>query len=186
MLGALARNWWLFGIRGIAAIVFGVLAFAWPGQTLTVLVYLFGAYVLIDGASLIAVVLTGDPLARTHKWAVTGIGLIGIIAGIVTFVYPGLTALTLLYIVAFWAIGTGILQLGTAITVRNEMPGMFWMGLGGLLSVVFGILLIAFPGDGLVSLVWLVGLWAVVFGISSLGLANDLRQINKAVKHGLA
>jgi uncharacterized membrane protein HdeD (DUF308 family) len=186
MLGALARNWWLFAIRGIAAIVFGVLAFAWPNSTLTVLVYLFGAYVLIDGASFIAAVLMGDPLAQLHKWAIIGIGLIGIVAGIVTFLYPGLTAMTLLYIVAFWAIGTGILQLASAITLRDQMVGAIWMGVGGLLSVVFGILLIAFPGDGLVSLVWLVGLWAVVFGISSLGLAYDLRQINKAVKHGLA
>ena len=146
------------------------------------LVYLFGAYVLIDGASLIAAVLLGDPLAQLHKWTIIGIGLIGIVAGIVTFLYPGLTAMTLLYIVAFWAIGTGIFQLASAILLRDQMTGAIWMGLGGLLSLVFGILLIAFPGGGLVSLVWLVGLWAVVFGYSSLGLANDLRQLNKAVQ----
>lgn len=186
MLGALARNWWLFAVRGIAAIVFGILAFAWPSSTLTVLVYLFGAYVLIDGASLIASVLMGDPLAQMHKGAIIAIGIIGIVAGIVTFVAPGLTALTLLYIVAFWAIGTGIIQVAAAITLRDEMVGSFWMGLGGVLSTVFGILLVAFPGDGLVSLVWLVGLWAVVFGISSLGLANDLRQINNTVKRAMA
>jgi len=186
MLGALARNWWLFAIRGLAAIIFGVLAFVWPDSTLTVLVYLFGAYVLIDGASLIAAVLMGDPLAQMHKWAITAIGLIGIVAGIVTFVYPGLTALTLLYIVAFWAIGTGILQLASAITLRDAMVGAAWLGLGGVLSIVFGIVLVVFPGAGLLSLVWLVGLWAVVFGISSLGLAYDLRQIDKAVKSAVA
>jgi uncharacterized membrane protein HdeD (DUF308 family) len=186
MFAALARNWWLFAVRGIAAIAFGILAFAMPGATLTALVFLFGAYVLVDGASLIAAVLAGDPLARAHKWSVTAMGLIGIVAGIVTFVAPGITALTLLYIVALWSIGIGAVQLATAITVRDAHVGGFWMGLGGVLSIAFGIILVVFPADGLTSLVWLTGIWAISFGISSLGFANDLRQVNKAVKHAIA
>lgn len=177
MLGFVTRDWWVFAVRGIAALVFGVLAFIWPGATLTALVFLFGAYVLADGVSLLVALARGDALARRHAWAVGIIGVLGIIAGIVTFAWPSLTALSLLYLVAIWAIATGTFQVIAAIALRRELKGEFWMALGGVASLVFGALLLAFPGQGLVSLVWLVGLWAVVFGVSSLGLARRLRRI---------
>jgi uncharacterized membrane protein HdeD (DUF308 family) len=181
MLGLVARDWWVFAIRGIAALVFGVLAFIWPEATLTVLVFLFGAYVLVDGVSLLVALVRGDAVARRHGWAVGIMGVLGIFAGIATFAWPGLTALSLLYLVAFWAIAMGTFQVIAAIALRRELDGEFWMALGGAVSIVFGAVLVVFPGAGLISLVWLVGLWSVVFGVSSLGLAYRLHEIDAAL-----
>jgi len=177
MLGLVARDWWVFAIRGVAAIVFGILAFVWPGTTLTVLVILFGAYVFVDGIALLVALARGDTLARRHAWSVGIMGLLGIVAGVITFVAPGVTALSLLYVVAFWSIAMGTFQVIAAIALRRELDGELWMGLGGVVSIVFGALLVAFPGEGLVSLVWLVGIWSVVFGVSSIGLAYRLHEI---------
>lgn len=179
MLSLIAREWWVFLVRGIAAIAFGVMAFVWPAVTLGVMVIMFGAYVLVDGASLLIALVRGDALARRHAWAVGIIGVLGILAGIATFAWPGLTALSLLYLVAFWAITMGIFQMVAAIALRKEIDGEFWMGLGGLVSVGFGLVLVAFPGAGLLSLVWLVGAWAVVFGASSIGLAFRLHGLDR-------
>jgi uncharacterized membrane protein HdeD (DUF308 family) len=181
MLGLVARDWWVFAIRGIAAIVFGILAFIWPERTLAVLVLLFGAYALVDGVALLVALIRGDPDARSHGWAVAIMGVLGIVAGVVTFMRPDLTAVSLLYLVAFWAIATGVFQVIAAIALRDELHGELWMALGGVASVVFGALLVAFPGDGLITLVWLVGIWAIVFGVSSLGLANKLRGLKEAL-----
>ena len=178
MLGLVTRDWWVFAIRGIAALVFGVLAFIWPERTLTVLVYLFGAYVLVDGIALLAALIRGEPVARRNAWAVAIMGVLGIVIGVVTFVWPGLTALSLLYLVAIWAIAMGAFQVIAAVALRRELDNEFWMALGGVVSIVFGALLVVSPGDGLISLVWLVGLWSVVFGVSSLGLAYRLHEIN--------
>jgi uncharacterized membrane protein HdeD (DUF308 family) len=178
MLGLVARDWWLFAIRGIAAIVFGILAFIWPERTLAVLVFMFGAYVLVDGVALLVALARGDAVARRNAWAVAIIGILGIVAGIATFIWPGLTALSLLYLVAFWAIATGVFQVIAAIALRKELDGEFWMVLGGVASIVFGAVLVAFPGDGLLTLVWLIGIWSIVFGVSSLGLAYRLHGID--------
>ncbi len=186
MLGLVARDWWVFAIRGIAALVFGILAFIWPERTLTVLVFLFGAYVLVDGVSLLVALVRGDALARRNAWAVGIMGVLGLVVGVVTFVWPDVTALSLLYLVAFWAITTGAFQVIAAFALRRELDGEFWMALGGIASIVFGALLAIFPGEGLISLVWLVGIWSVVFGVSSLSLAYRLHGIDatlsKAVK----
>lgn len=178
MLGFIAREWWVFLVRGIAAIVFGLMAIVWPAATLLVLVIMFGAYVLVDGVTLLVALIRGDALARRHAWAVGIMGALGIVAGIVTFAWPDATALTLLYVVAFWAIAMGVFQMIAAIALRREIDGEFWMGLGGLGSVVFGAVLMLFPGAGLLSLAWLVGFWAIAFGASSIGLAFRLRGID--------
>ena len=148
MLSFIAREWWVFLVRGIAAIAFGIAALVWPGPTLYVLVTLFGAYVLVDGVTMLVALIRGDPLARRHAWAVGIMGVLGIVAGIVTFAWPDATALTLLYVIAFWAIAMGVIQMIAAVALRREIDGEFWMGLGGLLSVVFGVYLIVFPGCG--------------------------------------
>ena len=181
MLGLVAREWWVFAIRGIAAIAFGILAFIWPETTLTVLVFLFGGYVLVDGVALLVSLVRGDAVARRHAWAVGIMGVLGIVAGVVTFLWPGLTAMSLLYVVAFWAIAMGLFQVVAAVALRRELDGEFWMAIGGLASIVFGALLVAFPSAGLISLVWLVGMWSVVFGVSSLGLAYRLHAIDAAL-----
>lgn len=184
MLSWYARHWWAFLIRGIAAIIFGILAFPWPEETLQVLVALFGAYAIVDGSALLLALVAGDSLARRNGWATALMGVIGIGAGIATFIWPDITALALLYIVAVWSIATGVVAMGAAVALRNELEGEFWLGLSGLISVIFGTLLIVFPGEGLISLVFLVAIWAISFGVSNLALAYELRGVSGALKGG--
>src|SRR5919198_2394693 len=179
MFDLLTRNWWLFAIRGAAAIAFGVLTFFWPGVTVVVLVALFGAYALIDGVWMLASLVRGEPDARRHAWSVGVIGVLGVAAGVITFLLPGVTALTLVYVVGFWAIAVGVFQILAAIRLRREIEGELWMALGGVLAILFGVYLVIFPGAGLVSLAWLVGAWALLFGISSLVLAWRLRSLKQ-------
>ena len=181
MLRIISRDWWVYAVRGIAAILFGIMAVVWPAPTLAVLVLLFGAYALVDGVALLVALARGDVLARYHKWATALMGVLGIVVSIVTLAWPGITALTLLYLVAFWAIGTGILQIVAAIEFRREIDGEWFLVLGGVISTVFGSVLVAFPGAGLLSLVWLVGFWAELFGFSSLGIAYRLHGIDRVL-----
>jgi uncharacterized membrane protein HdeD (DUF308 family) len=177
VLALLARNWWLIAIRGIAAIVFGVIAFLLPGLTVVVLIALFGAYALIDGISLLASLVRGEPDARRHGWAVGVMGVIGVLAAVVAFLWPGLTALSLVYVVGFWSIAVGVFQLAAAIRLRQEIEGELWLALGGIVAILFGAYIVVFPGAGLLSLIWLVGAWAVLFGIAHLVLAWRLREL---------
>ena len=177
MLQMLAENWWIFAVRGVAAIAFGILAFLWPGPTVIVLALLFGAYALVDGVVLLISLIRGDPVARRNAWSVGIMGVLGVVAGIVSVLVPEITALALLYVVAAWAIILGIMQIIAAIRLRREIEGEVWLGLGGLISVLFGLYLAIFPGPGLLSLAWLVGFWAVVFGVINLVLAFRLRGL---------
>jgi uncharacterized membrane protein HdeD (DUF308 family) len=186
MLSLISRDWWIFALRGVAAILFGIVAFASPGITLATLVLLFGAYAFVDGIALLIALARGDAGARRHAWSVGIMGVLGIVASIVTFVWPGITALSLLYLVAVWAITMGVFQVVAAISLRREIEGEFWMGLGGVMSVVFGISLIVSPGTGLVALVWLLGAWAIVFGASSLGLAYRLHGLGATQRKSAA
>jgi uncharacterized membrane protein HdeD (DUF308 family) len=179
VLSLVSRDWWVYAIRGIAAILFGTMALIWPAPTLAVLVLLFGAYAFVDGIALLVALARGDVLARRHKWVTGLMAALGIAAAIATLLWPGITALTLLYLVAFWAIATGTLQIVSAIEFRREIDGEFFVVLGGILSIVFGGLLVAFPGAGLLSLVWVVGFWAELFGFSSLGIAYRLHGIDR-------
>ena len=179
MLSLVSRDWWVYAVRGIAAILFGIMALIWPGPTLAVLILLFGAYAFVDGVALLVALARGDVLARSHKWITGLMGVLGIAVAIATLVWPGMTALTLLYLVSIWAIGMGILQIASAIEFRREIDGEFFVVLGGIFSIVLGGLLVAFPGTGLLSLVWLVGFWAELFGFSSLGIAYRLHGIDR-------
>jgi uncharacterized membrane protein HdeD (DUF308 family) len=153
-----------------------VLAIAVPGLALWALVLLFGAYAIVDGVVMLGALIIGRPEARHHTWEVAIIGAVGIVAGVIALVLPGITALALLYVAAFWAIVTGTLGVTAAIRLRRELTGEIWLALGGILSILFGLFLIAFPGAGLLSLVWLVGVWAIAFGLSNLMLAYRLRS----------
>jgi len=181
MLNLLAKNWWLVEIRGVAAIAFGVLAFLWPGITLLVLVTLFAAYMLIDGVALLVSLRRAEPATAGHRLAVGLMGILGVAVGIATIFWPGITALALLYLVAFWAITLGLTQVIAAIRLRREISGELWFVIGGLLTVVFGVFILVFPGTGLLSLVWIVGAWAVVFGITNLVLAWRLRGLHQQI-----
>jgi uncharacterized membrane protein HdeD (DUF308 family) len=182
MLTQVARGWRVYAVRGVAAIILGMAALVWPGPTLAVLVYLFGAFAFVDGVAMLAALARGDILARRHAWATGLSGVAGIVIAIATLVWPGITALTLLYLVAFWAILTGVLQIVAAIELRRVIEGEFWMILGGALSIVFGSLLMVNPGTGLLSLVWLVGFYAIMFGCSSLGVAYRLHRIDRTLE----
>lgn len=176
VLPVLSRNWWALALRGLAAIIFGILAFVWPGITLWALILLFGAYMLVDGVfAIVAAVRVAGEAARW--WLLLVEGILGVLAGIVAFAWPGLTALALLYFVAAWAIVTGIFEIVGAIRLRREIEGEWALILGGALSVLFGVLLVAVgPGVGLLSLVWLIGVYAVAFGVLLLILAFRVRN----------
>ena len=176
VLPVLSRNWWALALRGLAAIIFGILAFVWPGITLWALILLFGAYMLVDGVfAIVAAARVAGEAARW--WLLLVEGILGVLAGIVAFVWPGLTALALLYFVAAWAIVTGIFEIVGAIRLRREIEGEWALILGGALSVLFGVLLVAVgPGVGLLSLVWLIGVYAVAFGVLLLILAFRVRN----------
>jgi uncharacterized membrane protein HdeD (DUF308 family) len=169
----LARHWWVIALRGLAAVLFGVLAFAWPGMTLAVLVLLFGAYALIDGILAVAVAARGG---TDHRWVLGLEGVVGVLAGLATFAFPGLTALVLLYIIAFWAILTGVLEVTAAVRLRRAITNEWGLIIGGVLSVVFGIVLIAAPGAGALAVVFLIGAYAVLFGVTLLTLSWRLRS----------
>jgi uncharacterized membrane protein HdeD (DUF308 family) len=173
----LARHWWLVGLRGLAAIVFGILAFVWPGMTLAVLVLLFGAYALVDGILDIIVGIRGD---APHRIVLLVEGIVGVLAGLGAFLWPGVTALVLLYIIAFWAIVTGVLEIVEAIRLRRAISNEFGLIIGGILSVLFGIVLLAAPGAGALAVVFIIGAYAIVFGIALLGLAWRLREHHTA------
>lgn len=178
MLNLLARNWWLVEIRGVAAIAFGILAFLWPNLTLVVLISLFATFVLIDGIALLISVARAEPATRGHRWSVALMGILGVGVGIATIILPGITALALLYLAAFWAITLGISQVVVALRLRREIAGELWLVIGGLVTALFGVFLLVFPGAGLLSLVWIVGAWAIVFGITNLVLAWRLRGLH--------
>jgi uncharacterized membrane protein HdeD (DUF308 family) len=174
MLTHLARNWWVVALRGVLAILFGVMAFIWPGMTVAVLVLLFGAYALVDGV--FAVIASfREHGGNQNRWALLLEGIAGIIAGVLTFIWPGITAIVLLYLIAAWAIVTGIFEIITAIRLRNEMTGEFWLVLAGILSVLFGVVIAIFPGAGALTVVWLIALYSIIFGVALIGLAFRLR-----------
>ncbi len=170
----LTRNWWALALRGVAAVIFGILAFLLPGITLAALVLLFGAYAFIDGVLSVVAALRESAMDR-RWWALLIEGILGIGAAVVTVIMPGITALVLLYVIAFWAIATGIFEIGTAIRLRREISGEWLMILGGFASLVLGFLLIVFPGAGALAVVWWIGAYAVIFGGLLIGLAFRLR-----------
>jgi len=173
MLHALAKNWWLLLLRGIAAIVFGVLTFIWPGITLLTLLFLYGAFALVDGVlALAAAIVGGVPAPR---WWLAIVGLLGLVAGILTFAWPGITALVLLLFIAGWAIATGIMQIVGAIKLRKEIDNEWLLVFCGALSVIFGLILIVQPQTGALALLFVIGFYAILEGIGLVGLAMRLR-----------
>ncbi len=170
----LVRNWWALALRGLAAIVFGLIAFLTPGVTIAALVLLFGAYALVDG---VFSIVAGIRAAERHErwWPFALEGLASILVGVIAFVMPVAAAFALLWFVSAWAILTGAIRIGAAIRLRKEIQGEWMLILNGALSVLFGIVIIFRPGAGLITLVWVLGAYAIVFGIVLVGLAFRLR-----------
>jgi len=171
----LARNWWAIALRGVAGIIFGILAFVMPGMTLAVLVLLFGAYALVDGIFDIIASLSGHSGPQSW-WMLLLEGLVGVAAGLVTFFMPGLTALTLVYVISAWAIITGVLEIVAAVRLRKVITNEWWLALGGVLSIVFGAFIAAAPGAGALALVFWIGAYALIFGVLLVGLGFRLRR----------
>jgi uncharacterized membrane protein HdeD (DUF308 family) len=188
MFPILSRNWWAVALRGVIAVIFGVLALAKPDITLEALVYTFGFFAIVDGTFSfiggLSMIGSGAPWGGPVFGGLAGIGV-----GIVTFFWPGITALGLLYLIAFWAIFTGLMELTAAVQFRKEATHPVMLGIAGVLSVLFGVLLVIFPGSGALSVVWLIGVYAITFGITFIvlgfrlrGVEHDVTEIRHAVQ----
>ena len=175
MVHALAKNWWMLLLRGVAAIIFGVLAFAWPGMTLLTLIMFYGAFALIDGVLAVVAAITGG--APAPRWWLAIVGLLGIATGLLVLMMPGLTALVLLYFIAGWAIATGVFQIIGAIRLRKEIDDEWYLILSGVISVLFGIGVMMAPGAGALALLWVIGIYAVVMGVILVALAFRLKKL---------
>jgi uncharacterized membrane protein HdeD (DUF308 family) len=152
----------MLALRGVAAIIFGVVALASPGITLSALLIVFGAFVFVDGVAAIAMAITGE--STLPRWVLLLDGIAGVILAGITLVAPGVTALALLYMIAIWALFTGSLMIGGAVSGETFGRPAWLMALDGIISVAFGVALIAWPGDGIVAIVWALGLYAIFAG----------------------
>ena len=183
MTTVLTRNWWALALRGVFAILLGLAALVLPGVTLAVFVALFGAYAIVDG---VLAIIAGVRAAERHErwWSPVLKGLAGIVAGVLAFVWPALTTLALLYLIAAWAIVTGVLEIVVAVHLHRA-HGEWLLVLNGILSVLFGLFVIVWPGTGVLTLLWMVGVYAIVFGVVLLVLAFRLRNLQGARQSAL-
>ena len=175
----LSRYWWMTALRGAAWILFGLAVLTWPGLSLVVLTLMFGAFVLVDGISATATALGGR---KEHEgwWVLLLVGLCGIAVGVMTFLTPGLTALALLLYIAAWAIVTGVLQTMTAIRLRKEIEGEWLLGLSGALSILLGVgvtvLFALYALASILSVAWMIGVYAIAAGLVLIVQAFRLRK----------
>jgi uncharacterized membrane protein HdeD (DUF308 family) len=170
LLPLLTRNWWLILLRGVAAILFGVLAFLWPAITLVTLALLTGAYALTDGILALAAAFRGGGPGMSRGWLIF-IGILGIIGGIGAFIFPGFTAFALVIFIGSWSIVRGIFEIVGAIQLRKEIKGEWLLILTGILSVVFGFFVWLLPGLGALAIVWTVAAYSIVYGVLLISLA---------------
>lgn len=173
MIEILLRNWWALALRGAAALIFGILAFLWPGMTLTVLVWIFAAYMLVDG---VFAVVAGLRAAQAHErwWPFAVEGMLDLVAGAIAFLWPGIAVLTFVYIIAFWAILTGAALTAAALRLRAQGEGLLLVS--GLLSLAWGVIFFFWPMAGALAIAWWIGAYAILFGIVMLMFALRLRR----------
>ena len=181
MLEALARNWWLLLLRGVAAIALGVLMLLWPGVTLVVLVLFCGAYALVDGVlALVAAVKGGT--AAPRAWLVIA-GMAGITVGVLTAVWPAMTAVVLVSIIGAWALANGVLQIVAAIRLRKEIEEEWLLVAGGVVAVLLGLVLLARPDAGALAIALVVAVFAIVYGLLLASFACTMRWRAGASRH---
>ncbi|HEY8201180.1 MAG TPA: HdeD family acid-resistance protein [Actinomycetota bacterium] len=171
----LAENWWLLTIRGVAGILFGILALVWPGITLFTLVLFYGAYAFVDGVFALGVAVRNRGRPRVGVLALQG--LLGIAIGIVTLVWPQITAIALLALIAAWAFLTGFAEIAAAIRLRKEIEGEWVLLLSGIASVVFGIILVARPRIGALAVITVIAIYAIIGGALMLWVSFKARSI---------
>lgn len=182
MLFDLAKRWWVLLLRGLFAIAFGILAFLWPGLTLAALVIVYGIYAMVDGITAIWFGLAGG--RGRPWWAMLLVGILGVAAGVVTFLWPQITAVALLAVIAAWAIIRGIFEISAAIRLRRVIDNEWLLALGGALSIAFGVLLAVQPAAGALAVVWIIGAYAIAFGVIAVALSLRLRWYRKRIEEG--
>lgn len=178
----LSRSWWMLALRGVLALVFGILAFIWPGLTLAALVALFAAYVLISGVVSILGAIKNRKADR-EWWLILILGLVSVAAGVISIMQPALTALVLVLMMGANALVTGVLDIAVAIRLRKTIEGEWLLIAAGIASIIFGILVFLFPGAGALALVWLISAHAIAIGILLLGLAFRARGWGQRHRH---
>lgn len=169
------RNWLLLAIRGLVAVLFGILAFVWPGLTLLTLIFLFGIYALVNGALTLAVAFKA-PKGYPRFGLLIVEGILSMAAGLVTFLMPGITALSLVILIAAWAIVTGVFEIVTAIRLRKVVSHEWLLIIAGIASLGFGVIVMIMPGAGALALIWWIGAYALAFGILMMMLAFRMRH----------
>lgn len=183
ILGNLARAWHWIVLRGVFALLFGIFSFIWPGITLAALVLVWGAYAIADGVMALIAAFTmheeGKPMA-----ALIVVGILGIAAGVVTFFWPGMTALVLLLFIASWAVLMGVFEIAAAIRLRKHIENEWLLALSGVVSILFGVLLFLQPGAGALAVIWLIGSFAIFFGILLIALGIRLKGLPGRVATG--
>lgn len=175
MLHVLTRNWWMWLIRGIAAVIFGILAYLWPGATWVAIGILFGAYAFVDGIfAIVATVRAAETQQRWWPFLIEGV--IGILIAAITFYDVGITIFALYFTIAAWAFLTGIFEIVAAVQLRKHISNEIWLILGGIASIAFGVLMIWFPLVGALTIIWLIAAYAIVFGIIMIAFSLRLRS----------
>ena len=178
MFALLSRYWWVLVVRGLLGIALAIFAFVWPQQTIAALVLVFGAIALVDGTFAIVAAIFGHGLTP-YWWVLLLQGLLGIGVGVFTLFNPAITAVALLVCIAVWAIGMGVLQIIAAVRLRHDITGEWWLALGGMAGVAFGILLIRNPAAGALTVLWLIGSYALVWGLMLMLGGFDVRRLHK-------
>ena len=171
----LSRNWWVFLLRGIVALIFGIIAIMMPVAAFLSLVFVFGAFALVDGIFTLVAAFTSNAKSENWWWLILE-GLFGILIGVLTLVQPAAMGQAWLLLIAVWAIVTGMFEIITAIRLRKEITGEFWLILGGLISVAFGIFVAAAPIAGAFAVGTIIGIYAIVFGVAFIMLSLRLRK----------
>jgi uncharacterized membrane protein HdeD (DUF308 family) len=182
MIVVVVGDWRSHVLRGVIAALFGVAALAWPGLTLTALVVLFGAFALVEGLFTLSGVASGELRTGGRKWPLVLHGIAGVLTGLVAFFWPSITTLALLYLIAFWALFTGLLELGDAYRFRKVLRNDWMLAVAGVLRVAFGVILVAAPGEGALAVTWLIGWFALLWGAMHLAFAWRLRQLQTRIE----
>lgn len=174
---ALGDNWWLLLLRGMIAVLFGVVAFAWPGLTLLTLVLFWGAFAAADGIFALVASFSGGRGSMAPRWWLVLVGLSGIAAGAIAFVRPDVAATALLLLIALWAIVVGASQILGGLALRKEVQGEWMLLLSGLINILFGGVLIAEPAAGALAIIWVIGLFSILSGTSLIALSFKVKSL---------
>lgn len=181
MLEAVTSRWWLLLVRGIAAILFAFAAMIWPQITLPVLTLLFGIYALVDGV--FAIAAATSPVAGSRAWAFLIEGLVGLVVAFFVFTQPAISIVAFVYAVGLWSVFTGIIEIVAGLQLRDVITNEWLYVLAGIVSIVFGVLVVRYPAAGALAIVWLFATYAFAFGILQVALSYRLHRLHTAMQH---